>query len=107
MYLPSSSSTWGKILAFIALLALALLVGAALGKYRVDEDKLEFGCLIPLVLYIGLQLKTGLLVIGRSWDTVAATRDKNPRIFWTVLGVEGALFTLVLYGLVTGARAQH
>jgi len=53
-------------------------------------------------LLIGAGLKTGKLVIGRSWNTVIATRDGGPRVYWTVLGVEGGLFLLVIYSLATG-----
>jgi hypothetical protein len=105
MHLPTSS--WGKILAFVVLLAFAALIGALLGVYRVGEDKLEYGGLIPFALLIGIQLKTSRLVIGRSWNTVIATRDDNPRVYWTVLGVESALFLLVIYGLLTRIRAPH
>jgi hypothetical protein len=105
MYLPRSPL--GKVLAFVALLAFAGLLGALLGAYGVTEEKLEFGCLIPFALYLGIQLKTGLLVIGRSWGTVAATKDKNPRVYWTVLGVESVLFLLVIHRLVIGTRAPR
>jgi hypothetical protein len=103
MYLPKSPL--GKTLAFVALLAVAMLVGSLLGKYRVSEDKLQWGGLIPFALYLGIQLKTGLLVIGRSWNTAIATRDKRPRIYWTVLGVESVLFLLVVLRLTTATRA--
>ena len=98
---------WEKVLAFAALLALAAMVGALLGIYEVSEDKLIWGCLIPFAVLIGAELKTGKLVIGRSWDTVIATRDKSPRIFWTVLGVESLIFLLVIYRLATATSVQH
>ena len=99
--------SWEKILAFAALLALAALVGALLGIHGVSKDKLSWGCLIPFALLIGAELKTGKLVIGRSWDTVIATRDESPRVYWTVLGVESVFFLLVIYGLVTGTLPRH
>jgi len=53
MYFPRSPL--GKALAFVALLAVAMLVGALLGKYRVSEDELQWGGLIPFALYLGIQ----------------------------------------------------
>jgi hypothetical protein len=106
LYLERMPS-WEKVLAFAALLALAALVGALLGIYGVSEDKLIWGCLIPIALLVGAELKTGRLVIGRSWDTVIATRDKSPRVYWTVIVVETAFFLLVIYGLATGTFARR
>jgi len=105
--MPLPKSPLGKALAFVALLAFAGFLGALLGHYKVSQEKLEFGCLIPVALYVGIQLKSGLLVIGRSWNTVVATRDKNPRIYWAVLAVEIGLFLLIFYGLLKGTRTQQ
>ena len=98
MRLPTFS--WGMLLAFVALLAFAGLVGALLGVHGVIEDKLAIGCVIPAALFIGLQLKTGRLLIGRSWAITLATKDESPRLFWTVVCVEGALCVLGVYGLL-------
>jgi hypothetical protein len=92
MHQPRSS--WGKFLAFVALGALAALVGALLGVHGVTEDQLAIGSVLPAALFIGLQLKTGRLLIGRRWDITLAKRDENPRVFWIVVCVEGALCLL-------------
>jgi hypothetical protein len=101
MHLPKSS--WGKLIAFIAFLAFAGLVGALLGAYGVTEDKIAIGCVIPVALFMGLQLKTGRLLIGRSWDTTLATKDESPRVYWIVVSVEAALCILGIYRLFRAA----
>jgi hypothetical protein len=100
MRLPTSP--WEKTLVIIALADLAALGGLLLAMYRVSAGKLNWGGLIPLALLIALELKTGHLVIGRSWDVTLATRDTRPRIYWTGVSIEIALFLLGLYALASG-----
>jgi hypothetical protein len=87
------------------LFALLGLVGAGIGALLavlgVTEAQWGYGCIIPIVLYMGIQLKTGMLLIGRSWSVVLTTKDKHPRICWTVVIVESALFLVPIYRLTT------
>jgi hypothetical protein len=98
MRLPTSPR--GMLLAFVALLVIAGLVGTLLGRHGVTEDKLTIGCVIPAALFIGAQPKTGRLLIGRGWDITLATKDESPRLFWIVVCVEGALCILSVCGLL-------
>ena len=92
--------------AFVALSVIAVLVGALLGRHGVPEDKLTIGCVIPAALFIGVQLKTGRLLIGRNWDITLATKDESPRLFWTVVCVEVGLCVLGIYGLPAGGAEK-
>jgi hypothetical protein len=85
------------LLIFLVLCGLAMLTGALLGKYRVSEDKMNWGSLLPLALLIGLELTTGHLVIGRSWNTTVATREQHPRFYWTVVTIETGVFIFGIY----------
>lgn len=88
---------WEKLLIFLVLCALAMLTGALLGKYKVSEDKMNWGSLLPFVLLIGLELKTGRLFIGRSWNIAIATRGQHPHFYWTVITIEIGVFILGIY----------
>jgi len=108
MHLPKS--WWGKVLAFFLLISLAALTGALLGKFNV-VDKYGFGMMIMPVLYVGIQLKTGMLVVGRSWNMVITTRDRRPQLYWTVISIEIVVFvTLFVRGIyqgILGTQAPH
>jgi hypothetical protein len=105
MHLPRAP--WEKTLVFIALLDVAALAGFLLGAYHVREDKLDWGILIPFFAFLGIEIKTGNLLIGRYWNRVLATKDKNPRLYWTVISIESALCLLVIYELAIGKHLPH
>lgn len=90
----TSTSKPAKLFLFSALLALGTLFVACvlILEARLGLTTGRIGAPVLAALFIGIQLKTGKLLIGRSWDRVVTTRDGRPTLYWAVVMIEGLTF---------------